>query len=388
MAFRSSGLRIPVDLSSFDEGIKMVCYFFGVSKLMKEQLHALRSFLSGRDLYFSAPTGFGKSLIFQSLPVLYDTIQGNLIGTSFVLVLSPLVSLIEEQVAYINEKTGIAAVYLHNDQDEAILRDVENGGVYALVYSSPECMLSNNRWRNLLTSKSFRENCIAVAVDEAHCIAHWGTAEKDEKPFRAWYGNLKEMRSLVTRHTGFMAFTATATKSTKQKIFELLQLDLFSTAVVEKSPCKDNLRFVVKYVERDRSFVSIFGWLITDLMLKSIKTDRTLIYCQTRKQCSLIYRYLSVELAAASWKHEGKRLIEMFDAGTPETVKKHVIAELSDGHSCLRVVICTIAFGMGINCVDFTRVFNFGPPRNMEEYIQMCGRAKAQRRREHSHIII
>lgn len=173
MAFRSSGLRIPVDLSSFDEGIKMVCYFFGVSKLMKEQLHALRSFLSGRDLYFSAPTGFGKSLIFQSLPVLYDTIQGNLIGTSFVLVLSPLVSLIEEQVAYINEKTGIAAVYLHNDQDEAILRDVENGGVYALVYSSPECMLSNNRWRNLLTSKSFRENCIAVAVDEAHCIAHW-----------------------------------------------------------------------------------------------------------------------------------------------------------------------------------------------------------------------
>ena len=61
----------------------------------------LRSFLSGRDLlYFSAPTGFGKSLVFQSLPVLYDTMQDNLIGTTFVLVLSPLVSLIEEQVAY------------------------------------------------------------------------------------------------------------------------------------------------------------------------------------------------------------------------------------------------------------------------------------------------
>ena len=207
----------------------------------------------------------------------------------------------------------------------------------------------------------------------------WGTAEKDEKPFRAWYGNLKEMRSLVTRHTGFMAFTATATKSTKQKIYELLQLSLNSTAVVEKSPCKDNLRFAVKYMERDRSFDSIFGWLINDFMLNSIKTERTLIYCQTRKQCSLIYRYFSVKLAAAPWKHEGKlkgkRVIEMFHAGTPETVKKHVITELSDGHSCLRVVICTVAFGMGINCVDFTRVFNFGPPRNMEEYIQMCGRA-------------
>ena len=75
MAFTSSGQRTSVDLSLFDEGINMVCYFFGVKNLMKEQLHALRSFLSGRDLYFSAPTGFGKSLIFQSLPVLYDTMQ-------------------------------------------------------------------------------------------------------------------------------------------------------------------------------------------------------------------------------------------------------------------------------------------------------------------------
>ena len=96
-----------------------------------------------------------------------------MIGAGFVLVLSPLVSLIEEQVAYINEKTGIAAAYLHNTQDETILRDVENGGLYALVYASPECMLGNNRWRNLLTSKNFRDNCIAVAVNEAHCIAHW-----------------------------------------------------------------------------------------------------------------------------------------------------------------------------------------------------------------------
>ena len=75
----------------------------------------------------------------------------------------------------INEKTGIAAAYLHNTQDETILRDVENGGVYAsaLVCASPECMLGNDRWQNLLTSNNFRDNFIAVAVDEAHCIAHW-----------------------------------------------------------------------------------------------------------------------------------------------------------------------------------------------------------------------
>ncbi len=98
----------------------------------------------------------------------------NLIVKSFVLILSPLTGLMEEQVEFINKETGLNAVYLHDGVEDTVISDIEDGcGIYSLIYASPESILTGSRWRSMLASNNFRENCIAVAVDEAHCIVHW-----------------------------------------------------------------------------------------------------------------------------------------------------------------------------------------------------------------------
>ena len=117
--------------------------------------------------------GYGKSIVFQALPILSDLMNEQAMGISTVLVLSPLVALMQDQVKIMNEKVGISAAVICEEQSEEILNNIEEGTVYSLVYVSPECVLSSGRWRNLLTSEQFRKTCIAVVVDEGHCIVNW-----------------------------------------------------------------------------------------------------------------------------------------------------------------------------------------------------------------------
>lgn len=171
-------LVAAVDLKSnwneerFIEGLKFVKYLTGIKELKQEQEKALRSFIKGGDLYFSAPTGYGKSLIFQALPVIADHILDLAICSSTVLVISPLQSLMFDQVTKLN-RIGITAAAIFPEQEESILTDIENGDIYSLVFTSPESILTSNRWRRLLTSESFASSCVAVVFDEAHIIVQW-----------------------------------------------------------------------------------------------------------------------------------------------------------------------------------------------------------------------
>ena len=96
----------------------------------------------------------------------------KLFGTSTVFVVSPLLSLIKDQVKQINENCGISAVSIYDGQSEDVCHDVENGN-YSLLYTSPESLLGKRRWRTLTSSQPFRENCVAVVVDEVHCLVNW-----------------------------------------------------------------------------------------------------------------------------------------------------------------------------------------------------------------------
>lgn len=102
------------------------------------------------------------------------------------------------------------------------------------------------------------------------------------------------------------------------------------------------------------------------------------MYCQTRKQCSVLYRLFEVYLMHSMYhgpEAAENRIVEMYHAGTPEAVKKHVSSNISrnDGH--IRVLLSTIAFGMGVNCKSVRRIVHFGPSKSVESYIQECGRA-------------
>lgn len=164
--------RVSFDEGKFQEALSTTTYLLQVEKFYEDQEIALRKFFQGNNIFFSAHTGYGKSLVFQAIPVLADVMYGKVIGTSVVVVVSPLTSLMKDQVKIANECFGISAAAIYADQDDETLENIENG-VYSIVYTSPEALLATKRWRSLASSTSFREDCVAIAIDEAHCLVHW-----------------------------------------------------------------------------------------------------------------------------------------------------------------------------------------------------------------------
>ena len=136
-----------------------------------EELEALQAYFSGKHVYVNLPTSFGKSLIFQAVPLIYDAAKLRPKGTSIIVIISPLKSLMEEQVAVL-KNVRIAAVFTTDESKDNVIEAVMEGR-YSHVYVSPECLLSNNKWREIFRSKTFLENMVGVAVDEAHCIHQW-----------------------------------------------------------------------------------------------------------------------------------------------------------------------------------------------------------------------
>ena len=152
----------------------MIRYVFKVDHLYEDQIRLIKAFVDGKNISFSAPTGYGKSIVYQSLPWTFDVLNELTVGFSTLILVSPLQSLMEDQCNCMKE-TGISSIALlyENSEDDSILKDVREEGVYSLVYASPECLLGKNAWRRILCSDEFRDHCIGVACDEAHIIAHW-----------------------------------------------------------------------------------------------------------------------------------------------------------------------------------------------------------------------
>ena len=139
-------------------------------ELYSEQITAIKEFFLGRNVFVSAGTGYGKSLVFQAIPLISDLLEDQVVRTSIGITICPLVSLMLDQVVYL-KSIGLNAAAVYNGQDEEILRDIE--GLYSHIYANPESMLSVKRWQKMLQLPHFVENCIVLAVDEAHCISQW-----------------------------------------------------------------------------------------------------------------------------------------------------------------------------------------------------------------------
>jgi superfamily II DNA helicase RecQ len=157
----------------FEEAFDLIKYVFKVEKLYDDQTKLIKAFCNGSNVFFNAPTGYGKSIVFQSLPWVTDVLYEQTIGFSTLIVISPLQSLMEDQCNRMKD-IGISSIALYSDNagDESILKDVREG-IYSLVYASPECLLGKKIWRSILCSDEFRDHCIGIAYDEAHIISQW-----------------------------------------------------------------------------------------------------------------------------------------------------------------------------------------------------------------------
>ena len=143
----------------FKDAVQQICLFLQVENLFEDQLNAIKSFLKGNNIYLCASTGYGKSIVFQSILLFFDILLDQLIGTSTAIIVCPLLSLMFDQVNKMNE-LGISSNAVFQGHDDE-------------VFTSHESMLASKRWEKMWKSESFVDNCVCIAVDEAHCISQW-----------------------------------------------------------------------------------------------------------------------------------------------------------------------------------------------------------------------
>ena len=368
-----------VDAAKVDRKFENACSYalheFGLYHFKEQQRLAMKELILGRDVFVILPTGSGKSLIFQAFPLVLDYIEGNHgRHQSIVVVISPLLSLMKDQVNYLQSK-GVKAAYLGEGQEDETVKDGVEKGEYQIVYGSPETFLATIRWRKMLSSTVYRQNLRLIAVDEAHCISHWGfSLKKGERAFRIWFRRINELRSLVGR-VPLLALTATATKETRNKITKTLEMD--NAVLFSAIPDRKNIAYAVQVTGSDPQ--TTFQALINTLKEKRQTCDRVIIYCPRIKTVAALYGIFKGELGEDMYVNRDcnpqERQVEMYHARIDEQNKDTILKSFSDENGCIRVLIATIAYGMGIDCKGVKNVIHYGPPQNLERYLQESGRA-------------
>lgn len=291
------------------------------------------------------PTGGGKSLTFQ-VPVM--GMKG------ICLVVTPLISLMKDQVDNLRER-GIkaAAVYSGMSRDE-IITTLENCifGDYKFLYVSPERLSSD-----IFISKLQAMDVCLLVVDESHCISQWGY------DFRPSYLKISDIRHLLDG-VPLLALTATATREVVDDIQEKL---LFKEKnVFRKSFARENLSYVVR--KADNKMAELIHILQT-------VPGTSIVYVRSRKQTKEIALYLQKEGIAASFFHAG--------LSHEEKIYKQNAWKLND----CRVIVATNAFGMGIDKPDVRTVIHMDLPNSPEEYFQEAGRAGRDGERSYAIIL-
>lgn len=309
---------------------------FGYARFRVHQLKVLGPLLAGRDVLAVLPTGAGKSLCFQ-VPAL--------LSPGLTLVISPLISLMQDQVTALRRR-AIAAAYVNSqldaDQRRAIL-DAATSGQLSLLYCAPERLASLTR--RLVAA---RTPLTLFAIDEAHCITEWGNE------FRPVYRGLGTFRSMLGRPPT-IALTGSATPAARRDILHVLRMP--DAHVVVTSFDRANLEFCVRRVRDDRERFAIIRARVRDA------PGGSLIYAPTRRLTELVTRALLRTGVRAAPYHAG------LSAGVRRRVLRAFLAD------AVRVVVATSAFGMGIDKPDVRQVLHWGPPPTLEAYYQEAGRA-------------
>lgn len=327
-----------INRQSLEEARKLANQYFGYPSLFSYQEELLQGIYHQRDGLGLIPTGGGKSLCYV-LPALQMP--------GLVLVISPLIALIRDQVQRFSSAGIPCAAFdsLQSSHDRQFVWDRLERQELKLLIVSPE-RLSMPGFRNRL--KSFYPRISLVAVDEAHCISHWGNHFRPEYRRLAEYINeFGDVRKL--------ALTATATQQVRHDIIQ--SLNLKDPILVVADVLRENLKIKVLQcggVENQ----------LTDILNATLSTEgQGIIYCPTRRRVEEIYKMLKAANVKVGRYHAG-----MIGPGRREVQENFVKDKL-------RVVVATNAFGMGIDMPNIRFVFHAGLPSSLEHYVQEIGRA-------------
>ncbi|MFP4661760.1 MAG: DNA helicase RecQ [Halanaerobiales bacterium] len=309
--------------------------YYGYETFREGQLDVIKSITDKKDTVAIMPTGSGKSLCYQIPALLFPGVT---------IVISPLISLMKDQVDALHEME-IPATFLnssitYNELDERLYKARQ--GDYKLIYIAPE-RLESARFCHLLNSLDVS----LLAVDEAHCVSHWG------HDFRPSYLYIGKMIKEFHQRPVVAAFTATATPEVRQDISS--QLDLINPEIHISGFNRENLTFTLrKGIDKDQ--------FVMDYVKTNI-SEAGIIYAATRKEVDRVSRMLSDAGYSAGRYHAG-----LSDQERHQTQEAFIYDEIN-------IVVATNAFGMGIDKSNVHYVIHYNMPKNIEAYYQEAGRA-------------
>ena len=323
-----------LSLMNFDLYRQILTRYWGFTSFRPLQEEIIRSVAEGKDTLALMPTGGGKSITFQVPALVHDGIC---------LVITPLISLMKEQVNRLNSME-IKSLSIHSGMSaEEIDIALENSiyGDYKFLYVSPERISTR-----IFQGKVARLNLSLVAIDEAHCISQWGY------DFRPSYLKIARLRDHISEKVPFLALTASATPPVVDDIMK--RLEFRKANVLRTSFSRKNISYLVRKVEDKPSY-----------LIKSLNKARGtgIVYVRTRKRCREVAELLLANGVSADFYHAGLT-DELRD-------KKH--KSWTEGKT--RVIVATNAFGLGIDKADVRFVVHWDIPDSIENYYQESGRA-------------
>lgn len=309
---------------------------FGYDNFRPLQAEIINRTVEGKDSFVLMPTGGGKSMCFQIPALLLDGIT---------IVVSPLISLMKDQVQAL-KANGIKADFFNSSisiqEENNVITKAINGDLQ-LLYLSPEKLISvSNTWLKQLNIK-------LVAIDEAHCVSMWG------HDFRPEYTQLKVFRNSLP-NVPFMALTATADKSARKDIEE--QLGLQNSKLFISSFDRKNLSIEVRgQVTKKKKLQEIINFI------ERRKNESGIIYCLSRKNTEEVASHLTEQGHSVAFYH----------AGMSNEDRENTQTDFINDDT--KIIVATIAFGMGIDKSNVRFVIHYNLPKNLEGYYQEIGRA-------------
>ncbi len=310
--------------------------YWGYHEFRPKQENVIRSVLAGHDTCVVMPTGGGKSLCYQ-LPAV--------VSEKTAIVVSPLIALMQDQAAQLAQM-GIPAAVINSQQTSDERKNIMHTaarGKYRLLYLSPERLAMSNtfEWLNLVPVGFF-------AVDEAHCISEWG------HEFRPDYRQLNRLRSTFPQFP-IAAFTASATRQVRHDILKQLQMRQPDCYIA--SFHRENLRYVVQECEARTQLEML------SRALRSYAGESVIVYSPTIKRVEETVEYLE-ENGIAAVPYHAKMEASLRRQNQERWMSDEV-----------RVLVGTIAFGLGINKPAVRAVIHLSLPQSIEQYYQEAGRA-------------
>lgn len=308
-----------------------------------------------RDIFVTAPTGAGKSILFQ-IPAILAAEKNNLVT----IVISPLIGLMNDQVENIKPMTKCAAT-INSDftpfEKEKIKEDIISGRI-SILYISPESLLSNSDIKTFIGDRQIG----LLVVDEAHTVATWG---KNFRPDYWYLGDyLNKLRHDSKHIFPIATFTATATigNGTEDMYHDIIDSLNMSPIEFIGNVKRKNIKFDIRVCNKDHAYAEEKDRKVISAINKYLESDeKTLVYFPYVSKLNEIYNYLDT-------KKIGK-----YYGGLDKTNKNETLDNIKVGTS--NVVLATKAFGMGIDVPDITNVYHFAPTGNLADYVQEIGRA-------------